>query len=209
MNDHTSEKRVPAAASRNKDVILEVLRDVLPGSGRVLEIASGSGLHTMHFAASLPNLQWQPSDIGHENLNSINAWRNDAALDNVNEPIALDVTEDDWQMDADAIVCINMIHIAPWPCCLGLLNGGGRHLPEGGILYLYGPFKVGGHHTAPTNESFDQSLRMQNPDWGVRNLDDVALEARRQGLHLVKTVKMPANNLSVIFRKTDMVSVEE
>ncbi len=209
MIGYIETKRVPAAASRNKDAILDVLRDVMPQSGTVLEIASGSGLHTAHFAHAMPHLTWVPTDIGDENLSSIAAWRDSAGIGNIEPPQQLDVTTPNWTMSVDAMICINMIHIAPWDCCLGLLDGGGRNLPEGGVLYLYGPFKVGGRHTAPTNESFDQSLRMQDATWGVRNLDDVALEGRRNGLHLIKTVKMPANNLSVIFRKTEMVSVED
>ena len=125
-------------------------------------------------------------------------------------PIMLDVTTPQWPLDhADAIICSNMIHIAPWEACLGLLAGAGRILPEGGILYMYGPYKIGGKHSAPSNEDFDLSLRSRDASWGIRNLDDVALEARRQSLHLIKTVTMPANNLSVIYRKTAMVSVEE
>ncbi len=211
MENANPDKRMAPAAERNKDVILDVLKEIVSSEWHVLEIASGSGQHAVHFADTVPDGTWQPTDIAPENLASIAAWTRESAAANVPPPLSLDVTISGWSVDPcpDAIVCINMIHIAPWAACLGLLEGGGRLLPEGGILFLYGPFQVGGRHTAPTNESFDQSLRAQNADWGVRNLDDVALEARRHGLHLVKTVKMPANNLSVIFRKTAMVNLED
>ncbi len=185
---------------------MDVLKNVLPTSGTVLEIASGTGQHVVHFAANLPALTFQPSDIDETYQASVRAYRDGAGLDNVMAPITLDVTAPNWPLDrADAVICSNMIHIAPWDACLGLLAGAGRILLEGGILYMYGPYKIGGKHTAPSNESFDASLRSRDPRWGIRNLDDVALEARRQGLHLIKTVAMPANNLSVIYRKTAMV----
>ena len=199
-------KQLSASSERNKDPILDVLKQVLPETGLVLEVASGTGQHAVHFAAALDGLTWQPSDIDPELRASVAAWRDEAGLDNLREPIHLDVTADPWPLDAaHAIVNANMIHIAPWEACIGLLDGAGRILPEGGILYMYGPYRIGGKHTAPSNEAFDQSLRERDPSWGIRNLDDVALEARRRGLHLIKTVQMPANNLSVIYRKTAMV----
>ncbi len=199
-------KQLSESSERNKDPILDVLKAVMPKTGLILEIASGTGQHAVHFAAALPGIVWQPSDIDPELRASVSAWRDEAALQNLLEPIHLDVTADPWPVrDAAAMVCTNMIHIAPWEACIGLLDGAGRILPEGGILYMYGPYKVGGKHTAPSNEQFDQSLRARDALWGIRNLDDVALEARRRGLHLIKTQKMPANNFSVIYRKTALV----
>ena len=199
-------KQLSESSERNKHPMLDVLQSVLPENGTVLEIASGTGQHAVHFAANLPGVRWQPSDIDPDLRASVAAWRDESALANLLAPIHLDVTADPWPLAAaDAVVCSNMIHIAPWECCIGLLEGAARILPEGGILYMYGPYKIGGKHTAPTNEQFDGSLRARNSSWGIRNLDDVALEARRRGLHLIKTVKMPANNLSVIYRKTDLV----
>lgn len=199
-------KKTAPAAERNKDAILNVLREALPTSGLALEIASGTGQHAAHFAAGLPGVTWQPSAIDPEMTASIEAWRAESGLANFAAPVELDVTDPVWPLAAaDAIVCINMIHIAPWAATLALLDGAERILPEGGILYLYGPFKVGGRHTAPSNEAFDQQLRAEDSAWGVRNLDDVGLEGRRRGLHLIRTVKMPANNFSVIFRKTQMI----
>lgn len=199
-------KQLSESSERNKEPILDVLKAVLPKSGLVLEIASGTGQHAVHFAAALPDIVWQPSDIDPELRASVSAWRDEAALGNLMEPIHLDVTADPWPIrDAAAMVCSNMIHIAPWEACIGLLDGAGRILPEGGILYMYGPYKVGGKHTAPSNAQFDQSLRARDASWGIRNLDDVALEARRRGLHLIKTQQMPANNFSVIYRKTALV----
>ncbi|MDP4795405.1 MAG: class I SAM-dependent methyltransferase, partial [Rhodospirillales bacterium] len=178
-------KQLSESSERNKEPILDVLKAVLPKSGLVLEIASGTGQHAVHFAAALPDIVWQPSDIDPELRASVSAWRDEAALGNLMEPIHLDVTADPWPIrDAAAMVCSNMIHIAPWEACIGLLDGAGRILPEGGILYMYGPYKVGGKHTAPSNAQFDQSLRARDASWGIRNLDDVALEARRRGLHL-------------------------
>ncbi|MGJ3259718.1 MAG: DUF938 domain-containing protein [Rhodospirillales bacterium] len=200
-------KQLSAASERNKGPILDVLERVLPESGLVLEIASGTGQHAVHFATALPALEWQPSDIDPELRASVEAWRADAGLSNLKAPLHLDVTADTWPVAAaDAIVNANMIHIAPWKVCLGLFDGAARLLPEGGILYMYGPYKIGGQHTAPSNASFDQSLRMRDPSWGIRDLDVVAEEAGRRGLDLIETVEMPANNLSVVYRKTAMVA---
>ncbi|MEQ9169672.1 MAG: DUF938 domain-containing protein [Rhodospirillales bacterium] len=189
------------ATARNQAAILDVLARVLPAAGRVLEIGSGSGQHVAAFAQALPHLDWQASDPDPTYRASIDAWARHAGLD-LPSALALDATQSPWPAsDAAAVMSVNMIHIAPWAACLGLLTGARDILPEGGVLYLYGPFTFGGVHTAESNARFDASLRAENPDWGVRNLDDVALEARKRGLHLVETVKMPANNLSVIFRK--------
>ncbi len=195
-------RRVSSAAARNRDPILDVLKRVLPDRGRLLEVASGTGQHAAYFAPHFPAVQWQPSDPDADMFASIEAWRTDSAADNLLAPIRVDATETAWPVGTvDAMMCLNMIHIAPWAACLGLLKGAARHLDMNGVLYLYGPYMVGGKHTAPSNEAFDQSLRSRNPEWGIRNLDDVALEARLNGLQLAETVKMPANNFSVIFRK--------
>lgn len=191
------------ATRRNRDAILTVLREVLPASGTVLELASGSGQHVAHFAAALPHLHWQPTDRDPDLFASIAAWTE--GLANVAEPLPLDVISNDWPIGrCDAVMCANMIHIAPWQACLGLLDGVARTLdrerPEA-PLCLYGPFKRGGVHTAPSNESFDASLRERDPRWGVRDLDDVAKEANDRGFALDRVIDMPANNLTVVFRR--------
>jgi hypothetical protein len=187
------------ATRRNRDPILAVLREVLPASGTVLEISSGSGQHVAHFAEALQNLRWQPTDIDASVFPSIAAWT--GHLDNVAPPALLDVTSDDWPLvQCDAAVCANMIHIAPWTACLGLLDGVSKRLGPAAPLCLYGPFKRGGVHTSPSNATFDESLRARNADWGVRDLDEVAREAKLRGLVLERVFEMPANNLTVIFR---------
>lgn len=189
------------APERNKGVILEVLRGALPTRGRVLEIASGTGQHVVHFAAALPQLQWLPSDPEAAHRESIQARIRQSNLSNVAAPLALDVLDATWPVDhADAVVCINMIHIAPWEAALALLREGARLLPAGGLLYLYGPFRRDGAHTAPSNEAFDTDLRRRDPAWGVRNLEDVAVQAAGHGLMLQDVIDMPANNFSVLFR---------
>lgn len=189
------------ATGRNQAAIRDVLARVLPAEGRVLEVGSGSGQHIAAFAADLPHLAWQASDPDPNYRASADAWARHAGLD-LPPALDLDAARHPWPVtSAAAVMSVNMIHIAPWTACLGLLSGARDILPEGGVLYLYGPFAVGGTHTAESNARFDASLRAENPGWGVRNLDDVALEARGRGLHLVETVKMPANNLSVIFKK--------
>jgi hypothetical protein len=193
---------VSPAADRNKQPILEVLRRVLPKSGLVLEIAAGSGQHGVHFSRALPMLTWQPSDADAQARDSIGAWATGEAMPNLMPPIDLDVCVEPWPIArADAIVCINMIHISPWEATLALMRGASATLPADGILYLYGPYRVDGRHTAPSNAAFDSSLRAQNPQWGVRDLAEVAKVADAEGFDLVETVDMPANNLSVIFRK--------
>ena len=189
--------------ARNRDPILDVLRRVLPSKGLVLEIASGSGEHAAYFAHNLPALDWQPSDPDPQALASSAAHRADADLANLLAPLRLDVTAAQWPVArADAVICCNMIHIAPWAACQSLIAGAARILPAGGLLYLYGPYKIGGRHTAPTNQAFDDRLREQNADWGIRDLDDVATLAARNGFALAETVPMPANNLSVMFRRS-------
>ena len=202
MPDEEDDRRIAPAAERNKGPILEVLRRVLPQQGLVLEIASGTGQHAAHCAAHLPGLVWQPSDRDTGAHASITAWAAHGGLSNVRPPLTLDVTQEPWPLErANAIVCINMIHISPWDASIGLMRGAERLLPPGGVLYLYGPYKRGGAHTAPSNAAFDESLRQQNPAWGVRNLEDVAALASRHGFDLEEVVEMPANNLSVILRR--------
>jgi SAM-dependent methyltransferase len=199
----TSDRRLyfPHVA-RNREPILEVLQRVLPRDGLVLEIASGGGEHAAYFAQNLPGVLWQPTDANFEMFESIAAHRAAASVANLLEPLHLDVTSDQWPVErADALVCCNMIHIAPWAATEGLIAGAGRTLARGAPLYLYGPYKIDGHHTAPSNQDFDTRLRAQNPLWGVRNLTDVASLAKHHGLELAETVPMPANNLSVIFRR--------
>ena len=199
----TSDRRLyfPHVA-RNREPILDVLKRVLPRQGLVLEIASGGGEHAAYFASNLPSLRWQPTDANSEMFESIAAHRAAAGVANLLAPLHLDVTAEQWPVErADAMVCCNMIHIAPWAATEGLIAGAGRTLRRGAPLYLYGPYKVEGRHTAQSNEDFDASLRARNPLWGVRDLTDVSDLANRHGLALEETVPMPANNLSVIFRR--------
>ncbi len=188
------------APERNKAPILEVLRRVLPARGTVLEVASGTGQHIVHFAASLPQLTWLPSDPEQTHRISIAARVAQAGLGNVAPALALDVRERPWPVPAmDAIVCINMIHIAPWEAALALLAEAGRLLPPHGVLYLYGPYRREGRDTSPSNADFDADLRRRNRLWGVRDLEEVERAAGAAGLALQEVVAMPANNLSVIF----------
>ena len=208
MNENTDARLDYPATSRNQEVILDVLKEALPNLGTVLEVASGSGQHITYFAHQIPQLKWQPSDTDAAARASIDAWRNEMGVtDVVHNPIYLDASVDIWSLghikDLNAIMSINMIHISAWEACLGLLRNASRVLPAGGVLYLYGPFKVGGVHIAPSNAEFDLSLQSQNSAWGVRNLDDVAEEALKQNFQLMKTIRMPANNFSVIFHKKD------
>ncbi len=191
------------AAARNGAVILDVLRDVLPGGGQVLEVASGSGEHAVRFAGALPHLCWQPSDPDRRALGSIAAHARGAGLPNLLAPVELDARARVWPVTrADAVVCINMVHIAPWAATAGLMAGAGRLLPDGGPLYLYGPFRIDGAHTAPSNAQFDEGLRARDPGWGVRDLEAVIAAAAEHGLALAERIAMPANNLSVVFRKS-------
>lgn len=188
--------------ARNRQPILDVLRRVLPARGLVLEVASGSGEHAAFFANGLPSVSWQPSDMDAKALASVAAFQANSGAPNLLAPLRLDVTAAQWPIErADAIVNCNMIHISPWAACGGLIVGAERILPVGGILYLYGPYRIDGRHTAPSNEEFDANLRGRNAAWGIRDLGDVTALATRHGLTLVETVQMPANNLSVIFRR--------
>lgn len=195
-------RRHAPATQRNRDPILSVLRRVLPAHGTVLEVAAGTGEHALWFAASLPKLAWQPSDADPEAVASIAAWREAEGSPNLRPPLLLDVTSASWPVEAvDAVFSANMIHIAPWPACLGLLAGAARHLAHDGVLVLYGPYRIGGRHTAPSNEAFDQSLKARNPAWGVRDLEATVEAAAREGLKLEETVPMPANNQTLVLRR--------
>jgi SAM-dependent methyltransferase len=190
------------SGERNKQPILEVLQRVLPSEGTVLEIASGTGQHVVHFARALPALNWQPSEANAECLEAMHARLRAAPLANVRAPLVLDVHDVTWPpIAADAIVCINMIHVAPWTATEGLLRHAGQLLGAGKVLILYGPYKRGGRHTALSNEAFDTSLRARDPAWGVRDLDDVARLAERHGFGQPYVVPMPANNFTVVFRR--------
>ena len=191
------------AAKRNREPILALLREVLPATGRVLEIASGSGEHAVHFATHLPALVWQPSDPSAQARGSIDAWRRHAGLTNLESPLALDVTGS-WPDAADevsAMVCINMLHISPWAATQALLREAGRRLPAAGVLVVYGPFMRHGEHTAASNAAFDTDLRRRDPAWGIRSLEDVTAEAEAHGFDLQRVDELPANNLGVVFRR--------
>lgn len=191
------------ATLRNREPILEVLRKVLPETGDVLEIASGTGEHAVFFAAAFPKLRWLPSDIRAEHLASIRAWTKAKGLATVAEPVFLDVETNPWPVEkAVAVVSANLIHIAPFSACRALMRGAARVLPPDGPLLLYGPFKRDGQHTAESNARFDQRLCSDDPAWGVRDLGDVTKEAQAAGLALDCIFEMPANNLTVVFRPT-------
>lgn len=195
-------KQAWPAAERNKTPILEVIRRFLPSNGTLLEIASGTGQHATHFAEYLPGWVIQPSDVDPENLESIEAWVADARLPNLRRPFRLDVLAADWGVGrVDAVYSANMIHIAPPACTEALVSGAGRHLNGGGRFVLYGPFRVGGEHTAPSNAAFDADLRSRNPSFGVRALEAVQASASAAGLSLIERVPMPANNFTLIFER--------
>jgi hypothetical protein len=195
-------KRFAPAADRNKGPILEVLREVLPPDGMVLEIASGSGQHAAFLASALPQYEWQPTEADSQTFESIIEYVRDADLSNLRPPLLLDTRSEVWPIEhASAVLCINMIHIAPWSACVGLLRGSAHILPSGGPLILYGPFCIHGDYTAPSNVEFDRALHAQNDEWGVRELDDVAGAAREFGLKLDRIVPRPANNHVIVLRK--------
>jgi Protein of unknown function (DUF938) len=200
MSDHL--QHAPATL-RNRDPILDVLRGVLPETGVVLEIASGTGEHVVHFARNLPGLMFQPSDPNPDALLSISAWVEETSVTNVRPPVILDASQPPWPIaTADAIICINMVHISPWDATVGLMKGAAAILPPASPLYLYGPYKREGISTAPSNEAFDRSLRDRDPSWGLRDLEAVAALAQSAGFSKPVITEMPANNLSVVFRRT-------
>lgn len=193
------------ATQRNREPILKILSAVFPPQSNVLEIASGTGEHAAYFAAQL-DCRWIPSDPNPLARESIVAWKDSCSLNNLELPLSIDVTVDGWYQslkdrEINTIVNINMIHISPWQACLGLIEGAEQILPLGGILYLYGPYKRDGEHTAPSNASFDRSLRDRNVLWGIRDLSTVVETAAAKNLKLQKVIPMPANNLSIIFTR--------
>ncbi|WP_443477922.1 DUF938 domain-containing protein [Novosphingobium aerophilum] len=199
MND--ARRHAPAVA-RNRDPILAVLRGALPSSGLVLEIASGTGEHAVYFARAMTGLDWQPTDPDAAARASIEGWRETERLPNLLAPLELDAAAQDWPVgSADAIVCINMVHISPWQSALGLMAGAGRLLTAGAPLVLYGPYRREGHAIEPGNAAFDEDLKRRNPEWGLRLLEDVADIAAVRGLDLEQVISMPADNLSLVFRK--------
>jgi SAM-dependent methyltransferase len=192
-----------ASADRNKGPILAVLERVLPRTGLVLEIGSGTGQQVAHFARALLHLTWQPSDPDAEFRKSVQEWTTREQLGNVRPPVELDVFRRPWPIArADAVVCINMIHVAPWAATEALLTGAKEVLTDGGLLFLYGPYRRFGRHTAPSDEAFDTQLRAQDPGWGLRDLEAVVEVAGSTGLELAEVIDMPANNFSVVFRRS-------
>jgi hypothetical protein len=190
------------SAQRNKDPILAVLARVLPATGVVLETGSGTGEHVIHFAKALPTLTWQPSDVDAGCRGSIARWIEAERVSNVRPPIALDMRERPWPIaSANAIVCINVLHVAPWSTAVALFEGASDLLAANDVIVLYGPYRRGGRHTAPSNERFDASLRAHDPAWGVRDADDVTQLGARAGFERTEIIEMPANNLSLVFRR--------
>lgn len=197
-----------SAAERNALPILQVLQPLLPAHGRALEVASGTGQHVAAFAAALPGWTWQPSDLHGDHFDSIAAWCTQAGVHNVRAPVRLDVLAPRWPSAKpafaepfDLIYCANMLHIAPWACCAGLMQGAARHLAPQGRLVTYGPYLEDGVPTAPGNLAFDANLRERDPAWGIRRLDDVAREAAHAGLRLAARHALPANNLLLVFER--------
>jgi hypothetical protein len=194
-------RRSAPAALRNREPIAAVLREWLPPSGFVLEVASGTGEHAIHFAGQFPSLEWQPSDPDPRALASITAWSEASGLANVRPPLELDAAAPDWPIErADAVLCINMVHISPWSAALGLLDGSAKVLPPGGSLILYGPWLQADVPTATSNLQFDEDLKSRDPAWGLRNVETFAAEATRRGFVLEEVRSMPANNLMLLFR---------
>lgn len=188
------------ATRRNREAIAEVLMNALPVKGLVLEVASGTGEHCAHFAREFPAQTWQPSDPDRQARESIAAWAQ--GLPNIRPPLDLDAAASDWPIGrADAVVCINMVHVSPWQATLGLFAGAARVLAKGAPLVLYGAYRRDGVPTAPSNEAFDASLKAHDPRWGLRRLEDVRAEAEKAGFVFERLVEMPANNLSLVFRR--------
>lgn len=195
-------KREAPAAARNKEPIAAVLAQELPASGMVLEIASGTGEHAIHFAARFPYLTWQPSDPDAEARESIAAWAADSGLANLAAPLAIDAASAKWPVTAaDAIICINMVHISPIAASEGLVRMAGRLLPPGAPLVFYGPWIEEGMETAPSNLAFDESLKSRNPAWGLREVGSMEGLAARHGLSRTRRVAMPANNIMLVYRR--------
>ena len=189
-------KQFSPSCERNKEPILAVLQEILPPAGRVLEIGSGSGQHAVYFARALPQVEWQPSDMA-ENLPSIRAWRAEAGLANLREPLALDLFGDWPAIIPQAVVCINAIHIVSWRGVEKLFDGVGRLLASGGVMYVYGPYRYRQRPLEPSNEEFDRWLKARDPQAGVRLFEEVNELADKNGLKLVGDRAMPANNRSI------------
>ena len=195
-------KRHAPATARNAEPLAEVLAEELPETGLVLEVASGTGEHAVFLARKFPHLRWQPSDTDLDALASIDTWAIEAALDNLAAPIALDAARCDWQArNADAILCVNMVHISPWEAVEGLFAGAERVLDINAPLILYGPYREAGIETAPSNLAFDQSLKQRDPAWGLRHVGDMDRLAAKHGLARTARHAMPANNLVLVYRK--------
>jgi SAM-dependent methyltransferase len=195
-------KRHAPATGRNREPIAAVLTEELPASGLVLEVASGTGEHAVHFARTFPALEWQPSDPDPQALESIADWRAGETLPNLRAPLQLDATSEWWPVTrADAVVCINMVHISPPAASEGLVAGAARLLADGAPLILYGPYFEDRVETAPSNLEFDRSLRERNPDWGLRRVEWLDALADREGFERTRRVAMPANNLALVYRR--------
>ncbi len=206
MNNSPSDRQFSPSTQRNCTAILEVLLQVLPPQGNILEIASGTGEHCVFFAPHFAPRLWIPSDRNNQALKSIKSWQEYRQIPNSKPPKTINVEETNWHsyfsdQNVTSICCINMIHISPWSACLGLMKGAGHLLPKGGVLYLYGAYKRNGKHISPSNLLFDQSLKQQNSDWGVREVEEVEKVAQKEGLFLTEVIAMPSHNFSVIFQK--------
>lgn len=198
----TDNRLVSPSAERNKWPIADLLKRILPDQGTVIEISSGTGQHVVHFAREIPGLIWQPSERDASSIQSIERWIAAESLPNILAPLRIDVTERPWPArNAAAIVCLNMIHIAPWSATEGLIQGAESLLGQGGVLFLYGPYRRQGRPTAPSNEAFDEQLRSRNLEWGLRNVEDVARHAKLHSFGPPEIHEMPANNLSLVFRR--------
>jgi len=198
------QRQTAPATARNREPILDVLKGWLPNrpDALILEIAAGTGEHAVYFAPHFPKSTWQPTDMDAAARASITAWASETGVENVFSPLSLDVRDSKWPVDkAEAVVCINMIHISPWACTEGLMAGAARTLDEGGVLVTYGPYKRDRRHTAPSNDAFDLNLRSRNPEWGIRDMDEVTAEAEKNGLQRRDIVTMPANNFCLVFEK--------
>jgi len=197
-------RRSAPAALRNREPIADVLREWLPESGVVLEVASGTGEHSALFAERFPNLELQPSDVSPDAVASIRVWSALVGLPNLRPPIEVDASHPDWSIrGADAVLNINMVHISPWSAALGLLDGATRLLAPGAPLVLYGPWITDEWPTAPSNLAFDADLKRRNPDWGLRKVEDFVREASKRDFEFTDQRQMPANNLMLLFRRLD------
>lgn len=198
--DDGAERKHAPATLRNREPIAEVLKEELPLTGKVLEVASGSGEHCAFFAALFPDLAWQPTDPDPAALGSIASWC--AGRHNVLRPLGLDAASAGWPVEAaDAVLCINMAHISPWEATLGLVAGAERLLAKGAPLIVYGPWRRAGRETAPSNEAFDASLKARDPRWGLRRVEDLDTAAAARSFVRTRLVEMPANNLMLVYRR--------